>query len=144
MWLLLTEKHLCWSLFLILSISKFLRAPILKSIFKQLLLKINYLLRKKRFFEHQYQKQVKMYAIISWLVSHEVCIHLHTIFLWHGKKWTLNTKYLLEFSENYISQWEFDYGLFTNLPRIIVSHYFSPSSFKVRRDILPLLTKYVS
>ena len=49
----------------ILSISKFLRAPILNSIFKQLLLKINYLLRKKRFFEHKYQKQVKMYAIIS-------------------------------------------------------------------------------
>ena len=29
-----------------------------------------------------------------------------------------------------ISQWEFDYGLFTNLPRIIVARDFSPSSFK--------------
>ena len=28
-----------------------------------------------------------------------------------------------------ISQWEFDYGLFTNLLRIIVLHDFSPSSF---------------
>ena len=44
------------------------------------------------------------------------------------------------FSENYISQWEFDYGLFANLPRIIVSHDFSPSSLKFRRGILPLLT----
>ena len=44
------------------------------------------------------------------------------------------------FSENYISQWEFDYGLFANLPRIIVSHDFSPSSLKLRRGILPLLT----
>ena len=37
-----------------------------------------------------------MFAFVSWLVSHEFCVHLHTIFLWHGKKYTLNTKYLLE------------------------------------------------
>ena len=43
-----------------------------------------------------------------------------------------------------ISQWEFDYGLFTNLPRIIVARNFSPSSFKLKGGILPLLTKYVS
>ena len=43
-----------------------------------------------------------------------------------------------------ISQWEFDYGLFTNLPRIIIPHDFSPSSFKLKRGILPLLPKYVS
>ena len=43
-----------------------------------------------------------------------------------------------------INQWEFDYGLFTNLPRIIVARCFSPSSFKLRRGILPPLTKYVS
>ena len=30
-WLLLTAKHLRWRLFLILSIAKFLRAPILKN-----------------------------------------------------------------------------------------------------------------
>ena len=41
-------------------------------------------------------------------------------------------------------KWEFDYGLFTNLPRTIVPHDFSPSSFKLKRGILPLLTKYVS
>ena len=38
--LLLTGKHLCWSLFLILSIAKFLRAPILKNICERLLLKM--------------------------------------------------------------------------------------------------------
>ena len=43
-----------------------------------------------------------------------------------------------------ISQWEFDYGLFTNLPRIIVACDFPQSSFKLRRGILPLLAKKVS
>ena len=38
-----------------------------------------------------------------------------------------------------VSQWEFDYGLFTNLPETIVHHYFSPSSFKLKRGILPPL-----
>ena len=44
---------------------------------------------KNRLFRYQYQKQVKMFVFISWLVSHEVCIHIQTIFLWCG-----NTKYL--------------------------------------------------
>ena len=39
-WLLLTGKYLCWSLFLILSIAKFLRAAILKNICERLLLKM--------------------------------------------------------------------------------------------------------
>ena len=43
-----------------------------------------------------------------------------------------------------ISQWEFDYDLFTNLLRTIVTCDFSPSSFKLRGGILPLLTKCVS
>ena len=36
------------------------------------------------------------------------------------------------------------YGLFTNLPRIIVGCDFSPSSFKLKRGILPRLAKYIS
>ena len=101
MWLVLTGKHLLhWSLFLILSIVKFFRAFILKNISKRLLLKMS--LYKKKFFQHQYQKQVKMFAFISWLVSCEVCIHSHTIFLriyFFGmviNTKTLNTKYLLQ------------------------------------------------
>ena len=35
----------------------------------------------------------------------------------------------------------FDYGLFTNLPRIIVTCDFSPTSFKLKSGILHLLTK---
>ena len=35
-------------------------------------------------------------------------------------------------------------ALFTNLPRIVKFTDFSPSSFKLKRGILPLLTKYVS
>ena len=71
-WLLLTGKHLRSSLFLILSVAKFLITPILKNICKWLLpesvfneteknLKIfisfNFTL-KNRFFQHQHQKQV--------------------------------------------------------------------------------------
>ena len=43
-----------------------------------------------------------------------------------------------------ISNWEFDCGLFTNLPRIIVYSNFSPISFKLKRGTLPLLTKQAS
>ena len=43
-----------------------------------------------------------------------------------------------------ISQWGFDYGLFTNLLRITIACDFSPSSFKLKRGILPPLTKYLS
>ena len=39
---LFTRKHLCWSLFLIQNIAKFLRAPILKNICERLLLKMCY------------------------------------------------------------------------------------------------------
>ena len=35
----------------------------------------------------------------------------------------------------------FDYGLFADLPIIIVAHDFSPNSFKLTRGILPPLTK---
>ena len=38
---------------------------------------------------------------------------------------------------------EFDYGVFTNLPRIVKFTDFSPSSLKLKRGILPLLTKYL-
>ena len=41
-------------------------------------------------------------------------------------------------SENYKPMIEFDYGLFTNSPRIIVACDFSPSSFRLKRGILPL------
>ena len=43
-----------------------------------------------------------------------------------------------------LSQWGYDYGLFTSLPRIIADRDFSPSSFKLKSGILPLLRKYVS
>ena len=39
-WLFLTGKHLCWSLFLTLSIAKFLRACILKNVCERLLQKM--------------------------------------------------------------------------------------------------------
>ena len=48
-------------------------------------LSVNFTL-KNRFFRHQYQKQEKMFVFTSWLVSHYVCIHQHTIFLWCDEK----------------------------------------------------------
>ena len=89
-------------------------------------------------------------------------------FLWCGEKFTPITKYLelikrrpkvqekntscehslnLDQWKNFpkiIRQWEFDFGLFINLPRIIVTHDFPQSSFKLKRGIQPLLTKHVS
>ena len=42
-----------------------------------------------------------------------------------------------------ISQWDFDYSLFTNLPRIIVTYDFSPSSFNSKEvSYLPWQKKY--
>ena len=55
--------------------------------------------------------------------------------------WTcLNFDQWKKFSENY-KPIEFDYGLFTNLQRIIVAWDFSPGLFKLKRGILLLLTK---
>ena len=113
---------------------------------------------------------VYFYLHSSRLVYWLVCVfRTDPIFLWCGKKWTPKTNYLLELikrrskvqekmchvnvllgltNEKHfpksISQWEFDYGLFINLPIIISACDFSPSSFKTIRGILPLLTKYIS
>ena len=109
-WLLLTEKYLCWSVILILSFVKFLRAPILKNIcdrqllkmcswdwekcfhiFKNLFKGVLILHLKNRFFQHQYQKQVyDRYFMIGFSWS----LYSHTIFLRCGEKSTLITKYL--------------------------------------------------
>ena len=43
-----------------------------------------------------------------------------------------------------INQWDFDYGSFTSLPKIVKFTDFSPSSFELKTAILPLLTKYIS
>ena len=101
----------------------------------------------------------KLMIGISWLVSHEVCIHGQYFFgvvrnklkllLESNKRRSkvqeknMSCERALNFDQwktfpKTISQWEFDYGLFTNLPRIIVARDFSPSSFKLKRGILPL------
>ena len=58
-----------------------------------------------------------------------------------SNKRDLNFDQWKTFSE---SQWQSDYDLLTNLPRIIIVCHFSPSSFKIKKGILPLLTKCVS
>ena len=104
------------------------------------------------------------YFMVGFLWS----LYLHTIFLWCSEKQTTNNKHLLELIKRRskvkkkichvnvlyiltnkkhfpkaISQWEFDYGPLTNLPRIIVVCDFSPSSLKLKRGILPpLIEKY--
>ena len=110
---------------------------------------------KRKFFQHQFQNQVKMFVSILCLVSHEVCIYVQ-YFLdvvlqlstrvnqkGHQKfKKRICHVNVLEILTNEkqfwktISQWKFDYGLFTNLPKIIFTCDFSQSSFKLKRGIL--------
>ena len=96
-------------------------------------------------------------------------LYSQTIFLWCGEEWTSNTKYLeliqkkIKSSRKEYIMWtcfkfwpmksifqktkrksDFDYGLLTNLPRMVKFTDFFPSSFKLKRGILLLLTKYVS
>ena len=84
--------------------------------------------------------------------------YLHAIFLWFKEKWSPNNECWLKLTKrrskvqllmcfNFgpmknifpktVSQWEFDYVLFKNLPRIIAACDFSPSSFKLKIGILP-------
>ena len=94
LWLLLTGKHLCWSLFLILSIAKFLRAPILKNICERVLLKTcswnwvklkfihNFTLKTGFFFDIR-KKWICLFLFHDWIPMKFVS---HTIFLWRGEK----------------------------------------------------------
>ena len=50
----------------------------------------------------------------------------------------------LSSSQLFVTSLHIDYGLFTNLPGIVKFADFSASSFKLKRGILPPLTKYVS
>ena len=76
---------------------------------------------------------------ISLLVSHEVYIHI-TRFLKEDQKFKKRNDKWKTFSENY----KVMRVCLQNLPRIIVARDFSPSPFKLKRGILPLLTNYVS
>ena len=85
-WLLLTGKPMCGSPFLILSIAKYLRPPILKNICKRLLLKIcSWNWETLKFIHKSFNLTSGFFSIsirnkfnngISWLVSHEVFIHI--------------------------------------------------------------------
>ena len=83
-WLLPTGRYLCWSLFLILSIAKFLRAAILKNSCQRLLLKMcswkwenlfimGFSFTLTRFFNINTRDKFI-------LVFHEVCIHIRYFF----------------------------------------------------------------
>ena len=113
-------------------------------------------------------ENVYLFVFISWLVSFDFVFTYNISLMW----WEINSKQQISILElikrrsnvqeknnhknvleiltnrkhfpKIICQWEFDYGLFTSLPRIIVACDVSPSSFKLKRDILPLLTKEVS
>ena len=80
-WLLLTGKHLCWSPFLILSIAKFLRAPILKNICEQLLLKMcSWNWETLKLIIRSFNFRNKFMIGISWLVFHEAYIDIQYFF----------------------------------------------------------------
>ena len=100
-------------------------------------------------------------SVILWFVSFGVCIYIQYSFdvvrnklpelikrrsKVHEKN--MSCEHALNFYQwkhfpKTMSQWEFDYDLFTNL-LTIVTHNFSTGSFKLKRGILPLLTKYTS
>ena len=79
-------------------------------------------------------------SISTWVNQKKMKSSRKEYVMWTWPKFWPNEKHF----PKTISQWEFDYDLFTNLLRIIVTCDFSQSYFKLRRGILPLLTKYVS
>ena len=124
MWLLFTRKHLCWS--------------------------------------HKTSENVCIYLMVSFPWSLFSFTYNISLASWeiNSKHWIftrVNQKKIKSSRSKYvirtchftnerhfpktISHWEFNYGLFTTLQRIIVPYDFCPSSFKLKRDILPLLTK---
>ena len=164
---------MCWSLFLILGIAKFLRAPILKNICKLLLLKMcSWNWEKLKFiykeFKFYIRKQVFSTSVLqtsSWLIfldwfpmkfvfTYNISLVCREINSKQKKIKSSRKEYVMwtcfkfwpmwKHFPKTANQWEFDYGLFTSLSIIIVARDFCPSSFKLRRGILPLLTKYVS
>ena len=107
-WLFLTGKHLCWSLFVVLNMAKFLRALILKNIWLRQLLKMcswnweklkfirsfNFTLKKSLLiFNINIRNKSKYLVFTSWLISQEVCIHIQYFFGVARNK-LANTKYL--------------------------------------------------
>ena len=91
-----TGKKLCWNLFLIQSIKKFLWAPILRNICKRFLLKIKNCwsgIFNCLFFQHQYQRQVKMYVSLfiyyDWFLSEFVFTYNISLRWWeiNSKQW---------------------------------------------------------
>ena len=79
-------------------------------------------------------------SISTWVNQKKMKSSRKEYVMWTWLKFWPNEKHF----PKTISQWEFDYDLFTNLLRIIVTCDFSQSYFKLRRGILALLTKYVS
>ena len=98
-WLLLKGKHLSWSLFLVLSIAKFLKAPPLKNICARLLLKTcSWNWEKLKFIrsfnftlKNQYQystsiSETSENACFYFMIGFPWSLYSHTIFLWRGEK----------------------------------------------------------
>ena len=78
-------------------------------------------------------------SISTWVNQKKMKSSRKEYVMWTWLKFWPNEKHF----PKTISQWEFDYGLFANLLRITVTCDFSQSYFKLRRHILPLLTKCV-
>ena len=103
-----TGKHLCWSLFLIQNIAKFLRPPILKNVWEQLLLKMCagnweklkivdkgfklFIKKKKGFFNISIRDKWKCMSLCFYfccfIIGFLCSLFLHTMLLWRSQKWT--------------------------------------------------------
>ena len=101
----------------------------------------NFTLKKTGFFSINIRNKRKyLFLFHDWFVLEFAFTYFFNVVI------IPNSKYLLELikrrskdreknmsCECSINQWEFDQGLFTNLPTIIVTYNFSVSSFKLKK-----------
>ena len=99
---------------------------------KEYLLNSHWETEKQTIFQHQYQRQVKMYnsVFISWLVSSGVCIYINSKQKISNR---VNQKNIKRSRKKYVMWTCFKFWSMKNI-----------LSFKLKRGILPLWTKYVS
>ena len=114
----LPGKHLCWSPFLILSISKFLRAPFLKNICERLLLKrcsrkwetLKFIIRSFNFTLKTGFFNINIREVHDWFPMKFILTHNISLNKRRSKVQEKNMTCERAFT---FDQWEFDYGLFT-------------------------------
>ena len=132
MWLLLTGKHLCCGLFLILSIAKFLRKPILKNICERLLLKTHsWNWEKLKFIHKDFYFYIKnsffwtsIWVTSSWLVFHDWFLMKISLV-----RWEINFNYeIFRVNQKKIKSSRKEYVMWTNMLWILTNEKHFPKN----------------